>query len=185
MTFTVSPVDDDLYTAVKAFIVAALPVDPANVNQWQANRVSGPLGGTDASGTGYALMNIVTKTRLRTNVDLWEYANDPTTITREQAMRVEMQVDLYGPAAGDWAAIFTTLWRDEYGCLALAPNCQPLHADDPLFGDFTDAEDQYENRWIVRAILQYNPVVSTPSQFADIVVVTPIINVDVEYPPTE
>jgi hypothetical protein len=183
MSFTVSPVFDDLYAAVRAFLLAALPLDPANVVKWQQNRTSAPLGGTALSATGYATMQIISARRLRTNVDFWNPADvNPSGITREQGVRVEMQIDLYGPVAGDWASIVSTLWRDQYGCDALAPACQPLHADEPTFGDYTDSESQYEQRWIVRAILQYNPQVSTPSQFADIVAIDPIINVDVEYP---
>jgi hypothetical protein len=183
MSFVVSPLFDDLYTAVRAFLVAALPVSADNVIKWQQNRTAPPPGGTALSASGYATMQIINARRLRTNVDTWDYTDpNPDSIVREQGVRVEMQLDLYGPVSGDWAAIVSTLWRDDYACLALAPTCQPLHADEPIFADFTDSEQQYEQRWIVRAVLQYNPTVSTPSQFADIVEVSPIINVDVEYP---
>lgn len=183
MSLSVSPVDDDIYKAVKAFLVAALPLDPANVIKWQQNRVAPPLGGTALSGTGYATMQIVTKKRLRTNVDLWDPIDpDPASITREQGVEVEMQMDLYGAVSGDWAVIVSTLWRDQYGCDALAPACQPLHADEPTFADLTDSESQYEPRWIVRGKLQYNPIVAPPQEYARVLAID-VISVDVEYPP--
>jgi hypothetical protein len=45
-----------------------------------------------------------------------------------------------------------------------------------------NGEEQYEERWIVGANLQYNPVVSTPQQFADTLEAT-LINVDEAFPP--
>lgn len=185
MTLVVSPVTDDLYTAVKAFLMNVLPLDNAHVVKGQGNRVPSPLGGTVASGGGYATMQIVNSPRLRTNVDTWDPTDPaPTGQTTEMGTQVEVQIDLYSALAFDWANLVQAMWRDQYGVDLLAPTYAPLYADNPILGDFTDSEDQYEQHWIIRAQLQYNPTVSTPQQFADTVTVSPIINVDVEYPVT-
>lgn len=177
MSFAVSPTQDDVYAAVKAFILAALPLADDHVIKGNQNRVAMPSG-------PFAVMNIVAMKRLRTNLDTYDPNDtDPSGITREQGLQAEMQVDLYGPASGDWAAIFSTLWRDDYGVTALAPNCAPLHADTPARAPLVTGEDQYLDRWICRAALQYNPVVVTTDQFAEIVSIT-VINVDEAYPPS-
>lgn len=185
MTLAISPAQDDLYTAVKAFLMAVLPLDNAHVVKGQGNRVASPLGGTAASGVGYVTMQIVNTPRLATNVDTWDPTDPaPTSKNTQMSTQVEMQIDLYYGAGLDWANMVQAMWRDQFGCDALAPNCQPLYADNPILGDFTDSEDQYEQHWIVRAQLQYNPVISTVQQFSNAVEVKPIINVDVTYPPT-
>jgi hypothetical protein len=176
MTFTVSPTLDDVYTAVKAFLMAVLPLDNEHVAKNVQNRTAMPSG-------PFAMMYIATAARLRTNQDTYDPSDpDPAGITREQGVELEMQLDLYGPASGDWAAIVSTLWRDDYGCVALAPNCQPLHADEPVRGPLVTGEEQYLDKWILRAHLQYNPTVSTIDQFASIVSID-VINVDEKYPP--
>lgn len=38
---------------------------------------------------------------------------------------------------------------------------------DPKMMPLIDGEAQYEQRWVITAVLQYNPVVSTPMQFFD------------------
>ncbi len=165
MTLTVSPKLDDVYAAVRAFILGIIPLDADHVVKGNQNRNATPIG-------PFAILNIVTQKRIRTNVDTWDTTiPDPAGIVREQGVWLEMQVDLYGPDSGDWAAIFTTMFRDDYGCLALAPNCQPLHADDPTRAPLVTGEQQYLDRWIVRAQIQYNPVVSTIDQFADTVTI--------------
>ena len=160
MSLIVSPVLDDVYAAVVAFILGIIPLDAAHVLKGNQNRVATPTG-------PYAILNVITQKRLTTNVDTWDTTiPDPAGIVRQQSIQLEMQVDLYGPASGDWAAIFSTMFRDDYGVQALAPNCAPLHADEPTRAPLITAESQYLDRWIVRAQLQYSPVVSTVDQFA-------------------
>lgn len=75
-----------------------------------------------------------------------------------------------------------TLLRDETACVALAPTCQPLYSSDATLVPLDDDEQQYEQRWMIEAVLQYNPVTTTPMQFANTLEVT-LINVDETYPP--
>lgn len=161
MTLIVSPTLDDVYAAMVAFIMGILPLDAAHVIKGNQNRIPTPTG-------PFAILNIVTQKRIHRNQDTWDTTvPDPSGIVREQGIWLEMQIDLYGPSSGDWAAIFSTMFRDDYGCQALAPNCQPLYADEPARAPLVTAESQYLDRWIVRAQLEYNPVVQTVDQFAD------------------
>jgi hypothetical protein len=112
----------------------------------------------------------MTKKRLRTNVDTYSATTGappaPGPVTAEQGQQLDVQIDVYGPNSSEWSDILTTLLRDEVGCIALAPVCQPLYADDPIRAPLTNAELEYEDRWIVTARLQYNPVVTTAQEYA-------------------
>lgn len=176
MSFAISPNLDAVYASVKAFIMAVLPLDNAHVIKGTINRVAMPTG-------PFAEMWVATQKRLSTNVDTWD-ASDPAPdgISRSQSIQLEMQVSLYGPASGDWAPTFTTLFRDPYGCDALAPACQPLHADEPMRAPLVTGEEQYLDKWIVRGQIQYTPVVTTVDQFANVVTID-VVSVDATYPP--
>lgn len=99
--------------------------------------------------------------------------------------QVVYQIDVHGTKSQDNAMIIVALMRDSFGTEYfdnLALGVSPLHADDPKQIVFTDAEQQYEDRWILEALLQANIVLSVPQQYADSVVVVPV-SVDVAYPP--
>lgn len=175
MTASVTPTQAAMFAALQAFVMDVTALDIDHVVQGIDNGVPMPLG-------GFIFMTQVAQIRLATNVDA--YADPtPTTGTKnsDQSIQVTVQLDCYGPDSGDWASILSTLLRDEYACLALAPAAQPLHADDPRMMPLVDGEQQYEQRWMVSAVLQINPVVSTPMQFFDEAEVG-LIEVDATYP---
>lgn len=180
----VSPAQTDLYRLVKALVVAATGLDPTLVIQGQPNRAAMPL-----AVPGFAMMQTTLTKRLRTNQETWDLTSpNPDHLDTEQGTQVRMQLDLYGEASGDWAVILCTLLRSEYACTVLAgadpanPVVVPLYSGDPFNAPLDDSEAQYENRWTIEAILQYNPVTSVPMQFADTLTVT-LTNVDEAYPP--
>ena len=160
---------------VVAFLAYILP-DNTPVVQGDENRVPAPVG-------GYVVITSITQKRLATNIS--HYADpSPTTGTRTVEMKTgaEVQIDCYGPLAEDWAAMIVALWRDEQGCELLAPDCAPLYADDAThMTAYVNGEAQFEPRWMVRANLAYNGLLTLPQQFADQAAAT-VINVDVEYP---
>lgn len=172
---TVAPLLDLVYTDVKAFVQAQIGLDNDHVIKGYPNRTAMPVG-------PFVAITVISMTRLATNVDTWDQTNPaPTAQTSEQSVRVVMQLDCYGPASGDQAAILSTLLRDEIACDAFV-NSQPLHADDPIRVPLANGEDQYEDRWLITANLQYNPTVSTPQQFAA-TLTADLISVDEAYPP--
>lgn len=95
--------------------------------------------------------------------------------TAKQATMVTVQLDIHGPASADNTQRITTLFRDEYGCIffgRLEPALQPLYADNARQAPFLNGEAQIEYRWTVDAVMQANPVVTVPQQFADQVAIT-------------
>ena len=111
-----------------------------------------------------------------------------------QPVKVTLQLDVHGPSSADNAQVISTLFRDSYGVdfftrrgmffdgTAPAFDIVPLYADDPKQVPFLNAEQQYETRWIVEALVQANQIVSVAQQFADSAVVG-VIEVDTTYPP--
>ena len=45
----------------------------------------------------------------------------------------------------------------------------------------TDSEQQYEQRWMATAVLQFNPVVTVPQDFANALTIN-LVDVDERYP---
>lgn len=104
-----------------------------------------------------------------------------------QSTRLEVQIDIHGPASGDNAQILSTVLRDELAIELLAQSgfdVTPLYADSPRQIPFLNGEHQVENRWIVSTSLEVNPTVSWPQQFASSLRVG-LIEVDEQFPPTE
>jgi|SRR5579863_9880298 len=179
-----SPVQQDIFGVLAPFIQAvtantATPLTTADdqILQGLGNRLADPPG-----LPGFCVMTIIGMRRLRTNIDTWATVGDPTSISSEMGAEIRVQVDFYGPTAQDWAAAFMTQFRDDIGVQALAPTCAPLYADDARMVPLEDTEDQYEQRWLVEAVLQYNPVTTNAQQFADALTVTDV-NVDEAFPP--
>lgn len=101
-----------------------------------------------------------------------------------QPTEVVMQLDVHGPASADNAQIISTLFRDVYATDQFAlidSNITPLFAENPRQIPFVNAEQQYENRWIIEIHLEANQSVIFPQQFADAVAVD-LINVEATYP---
>lgn len=75
----------------------------------------------------------------------------------------------------DNAQIISTMMRSSYATEWFENNYSsvvPLYADDPTQVPFTNAEQQYETRWVVEAQLEFKPSVSVPQEYADSVSVS-------------
>lgn len=180
----VSPTQLTLYGLVKALVVTVTGLAPALVIRGLPNRAAMP-----PASPGFVSMQLTRGKQLRTPEVTWDsLAVAPTELEIEQGTELRLQLDMYGAASGDWAVVMQTLLRDETGCVALAgpdyqnPILQPLYASDAHLAPLDDSEDQYESRWTIEAILQYNVTISVPMQFADTLELT-VINVDEAYPP--
>lgn len=166
----------DLYTKLGTFIQTVIGVDPSTgqvvtVVQGQANRVPMP-------NNPFILMQAMITGRSSTNIDTFDTVNQ--TQASMQKTRVKMQLDCYGPDSNAWATILSTLLRDDIGCQALAPTCQPLYTDAPFQGALIDGEEQYEERWTLMGYVQYNPVTTFAQQSATALQIS-VINVDERY----
>lgn len=109
----------------------------------------------------------------------------------EQGQKVTVQLDFHSAdplVEGQMASTVSTLMRDGYAVRQFRSQTPdygvaPLLADDPRQMPFLNAEQQYEWRWVVEALLQVNAVVSVPQEFADSAEVE-LVDVDAVYPPS-
>lgn len=157
---TTTPLFDALFIRLRTFLLAIVPAGTAVV-RGNINRVPQPAG-------EHIVITALFERRLRTNVS--EYDDDGSaggTRAIEQGTEFHVQFDYYGATAAEIAARVSTLFRDEYGVDALAPECAPLYIDDARVMPLVTAEEQYLNRFTSTAVLQYNPVTTIPQQFAD------------------
>ena len=102
-----------------------------------------------------------------------------------QAIQYTIQLDVYGPTAGD---IAQTLWgvfqsADAYDLFAAQTpkGVYPISAETPRQVPMIDGESEYEVRWMLTVNLQYNPTLSTTVQTASTVTVQNVINVEATY----
>lgn len=183
-----TPTLQDVYGVLQPFIASVTGLPLNVIIQGTPNRASMP-----PASPGYVSMQATVTKRLRTNVHRQSEDIDDDTLEIEQGTQLEVQIDCFGASAPEWGVALSTLLRDDVGCAALAgvdsegnpvipPLCQPLYVDEVPFAPLDDSEEQYEQRWIVRAQIQYNPVTTPAQQFATAARVT-VINVDERYKP--
>lgn len=147
--------EQQIFTAMRGFILSLIDCEV----------IQGLDNGTPMPKGGFIAMTVLFDNRLSTNINT--YIDDEVQSVKNamQPTQFTMQIDCYGAQAHEWAKIFTTMFRDEYACDRLAPTCQPLHADDPRQMAITNGEQQYEQRWLITALLQYNPTVTVDQEF--------------------
>lgn len=162
----VSIVDDDVFAALAAFILNILPaLGEANVLQGPLNDVPMP------PGPNFVLMVPSDRAGLATTVR--DYRPDDGQRDTTRSTQVGCTVNFYGPDATDNGQIFNQLFRDLYGVDFMRPyHVAPLWCDDGRQMPLIDSEKQYAVRWMIRAVMQINPTVSTSQEFADTVAVT-------------
>ena len=163
---SISITDDEILTTVGNYLVG---LTGAEVIRTQGNRIPMPVG-------AFIAMTPLFMTRLATNRRTVDAINE--TITATEAVKYTLQIDCYGNEASNWANLVSLTWRDDYACDALAPQCQPLTCDGPKQMPLVTGEQQYLERWIITASLQYDPSITTDTTpFADgiTVIVTPLV----------
>lgn len=102
-----------------------------------------------------------------------------------QPVKFTVQLDIHGDLGADNAHIISTLFRDDYGVQLFKSSgfdVTPLYATEAKQLPFLNGEQQIESRWTMDIVVQCNPVVTVPQQFADQLAIN-IINVDAIYPP--
>lgn len=177
MTYSIDVTDEMLFTDLRAWLLHAF--SGVEVVQGLINGVPMPKG---------AFINMVPAGQLRLATNTKTYAPSAGVNAAElsqQSIQKTIQLDFYGPISGDQAAIVSTLWRDDSGCafFSLLPShLQPLYNSDPLQMPLIDGEYLYEQRWLIKVVLQYNPVVTSDQEFFTGVSVL-LKEVDAVYPP--
>jgi len=117
-------------------------------------------------------------------------ASEPMTCGTNNAQQFTeymIQLDVHGPSSADNAQIISTLFWDQAAFEQFGTNSfeiEPLYCEDPRQIPFVNAEQNYEDRWVIDVRLQVNPIVQTPIQYAVELGPVDLIDVDVTYPPT-
>lgn len=110
--------------------------------------------------------------------------------TVEMASEITVQLDFHSDdySSTAMAQLVAATLRDPYGVeffagLAAPMNAiGPLLADDPEMRPFTNAEQNYEWRWVSEAKFQINQTVVIPQQFFDFPIDIDVISVEAAYP---
>lgn len=176
MSATISITQDDLTAALRGFLLSLID---AEVFLSQENNTPMPIG-------DFVTMTPMFITGLSTNRVSY---NDPGIGQgSEQTQRSNQwrcQLDFYGNSAQDMAAIVGTMIRSEYASEWFRQNnmpVTPLYAGEPHQTTMINAEQQYENRWTLDFIAQFNAVIATPLDFMDSIQVG-IVAADLKFPP--
>lgn len=179
MPVTISILESEVFTALRTFLLGILPAG-TEVVKGQDNGVGEPRG------PDFVELTQISMPRLATNVDTYtDPGVNPGTRNSLASMEMRVQIDVHGPSSANNSAIIATLFRDEYACIQFAtvnPEIQPLYCENPKQMPFINGENQFEQRWIIDAAIQYNPITQTPQDFAD-QVQAQIVSVDAAYPP--
>jgi hypothetical protein len=172
----ISITDQQVFQALGDFLEAALPVG-TEIVQLQDNRVPMPRG-------AFVGMNNDGTKRLATNVNDYVPGDDAAGVKNILTpTQYRMQIEFYGDDAAAWANTVQALFRDSFATEIFPATIQPLFADDPIQIPLIDGEAQYTQRWQLEAVMQYNPVVSVPQEFADQLQIG-LKEVDTTFPPT-
>lgn len=140
--------------------------------------ITGQLSGTPGGAGTYSLSNSQT-------LASETLAAGALKLTQNAWITVQLDFHSADTSAGDMAQAFSTAFRDDYGVTffrGINGAIFPISADNPKQMPFTNAEGQYEWRWVAEAEMQINQTIEVPQQFADAVNIG-LIEVDSHYPP--
>lgn len=172
--------DSDVYTALVAFMGTIVP-SGTPVVRGQQNRVAMPA-------VPFVLLTTIgAPSRIGTNAESTEAVVVDDEITGFNALveadfEYSVQVDFYSPNAEAWAMSAELLWRSKLAWYSLPEGIKPLYSEGrqqlPLVpGD----SNQWEQRWTLTLVLDYQPTWTQTTQAATSASVVPE-PIDVFYP---
>jgi hypothetical protein len=147
---------DAVIEALGAFI-APFVAGGTPITRAQVNRVAPP-------NSPFVELREILQTDLETPTSTNSTEFEQAQITTPT--RIDVQVDFYGPAAGDWCKAIKAVMRSQYAPAQFPDGIAPLYCSDGNQAPLVTGEEQYENRWIITCSLQYNPDVFVPQQSA-------------------
>lgn len=169
--YTSSITVDQVIDALADFLGPFVP--GAQIVRAQVNRVAMP------SNPGVVLTEML---QVDLSVPATEYQPDAGTATVEGPTRIDIQIDFYGAQAGEFCKTVKTAFRSHWGFAHFPANIKPLYTSDGIQSPLTTGEQQYESRWTLTASLQYNPIVTVPQDFADVLTPNKVLPADVVAP---
>jgi len=176
---TIDLTEVQIGTALRSFLLSILP--SLQVLKTQVNMVTPPPEGTD-----FIYWTPLGSNRLATNVETWDVTTQtPTVLNHTDSEQLDVQLDIYGPNAGDNCRLIKALFRSGYAYdyfQGLDLPLTPLYGDEGVQMPMINGEQQYENRWKLTVSFEGDFTISTTQQFADTLSVG-LIDVDSTYPP--
>ena len=169
--YTSSITVDQVIDALAAFLAPFMP--GAQIVRAQVNRVALP------SNPCAVLTELL---QVDLSVPATDYQPTANTATIYGPSRIDVQIDFYGAQAGEFCKTVKTAFRSHWGFAHFPANIKPLYTSDGIQSPLTTGEQQYESRWTLTASLQYNPIVTVPQEFADVLVPNKILPADVVAP---
>lgn len=159
-SITIDDVITDLIAFLQPFVGNTVtPNDPTPIVRGQVNQVNPPQP---------AFVKVTEILRRPLDTPVFENSTDKNiqqaTVTNTK--QFDIQIDFYGSNAGDWSAAFENVWRSPYSPDQFPAGIAPLYCSDAHQAPLITGEEQYENRWVITASLEYNPVVIVSQQSA-------------------
>lgn len=162
-----------IFTAIRSFLVEL--ATPQRVIRSPVNRAAMPVG-------PFVLVTPLATIPLATPTVKIDGAGNRSV---KRSSQFNCQIDCYGPDSGDLAELISMLFREQYAVEKFAASgleIAPLYATNAHQMPIVTGEEQYLERWTFEIALQFNPIVSTVQQSANMLSVG-IISVDEAYPP--
>ena len=156
--YTVDNIVDDISTFIEGLSLGSC-------YQTQVNRVSMPTG-------QFCMITVINMKRLSTQILVNGDTGDNATATQgyTEVRQVDIQVDIYGDEAGDRAVELETLFASTYGydtINSINENLAPLYSSTPFNAPMIDAENQYQDRYVITLTLQAHITVSLSQDYFD------------------
>ena len=175
--YTSSITVDQVIDALAAFLAPFMP--GAQIVRGQVNRVALP-------SNPCAVLTEILQVDLSVPHTDYQPPTDPIpaigSATIYGPSRIDVQIDFYGALAGEFCKTVKTAFRSHWGFAHFPAGIKPLYTSDGMQSPLTTGEQQYESRWTLTASLQYNPIVTVPQDFADVLVPNKILPADVVAP---
>lgn len=110
--------------------------------------------------------------RLSTTRSVNQDTGDPSTSAMgwTEVRRADIQVDIYGPDAGDRAITLETVFSSDYGydgIKARDERIAPLYSTAAIQAPMIDAEQQWQERYMLTISLQVHMTASFPQDYFD------------------
>lgn len=106
-----------------------------------------------------------------TEIGMPQYTTTRTTLnamlghqTYDMPKMLNLQLDFYGPQAGDMASTAVTMLRSLYACESFPDGVEPLYCSDAIQAPLITGEKQYEARWSTTLSVQYNAAVTVAQE---------------------
>lgn len=84
--------------------------------------------------------------------------------TLDMPKMLNLQLDFYGPQAGDMVSTAVTMLRSLYACESFPDGVEPLYCSDAIQAPLITGEKQYEARWSTTLSVQYNAAVTVAQE---------------------